>query len=172
VQPRERAGVVLGGHAVVPSPPRDFARFLDECLQELIQRQKAIAEQWGIDSCERWEVDQSRATITFLNTCKGYAKLLGDVQIIGTYNASDKMWFWSWANNSIAAPLQKDALQLKEYGTKHLRMRLTEKGWKGDLEDAWKMTALAVKLFGADAVYRGPAGRMDVFMVIRNLQSR
>ena len=34
-----------------------------------------------------------------------------------------------------------------------------------------QMTALAVKLFGSDAVYRGPAGPMDVFMVIRNLQS-
>jgi hypothetical protein len=97
--------------------PRDFGQFLDTCLQELNPRQQAYVAQWGIDGCERWEVDQAA------------------------------------------------------YGAKHMRMRLTEKGWQGDFEDAWKMTALAVKLLGADAAYRGPAGPMDVFMVIRDLKN-
>jgi hypothetical protein len=152
-------------------PPRDFGQFLDTCLQELNPRQQAYVAQWGIDGCERWEVDQARGTIAFFNTTKGHKKLAGSVQIIGTYNATDRMWHWSWANSSIPAELQKDALELKAYGAKHMRMRLTEKGWKGDFEDAWKMTALAVKLLGADAAYRGPAGPMDVFMVIRDLKN-
>jgi hypothetical protein len=155
---------------VTQPSPRDLAAFLDECLKELDQRQKACVAQWGIDGCERWEVDQSQGTITFTNTKTGHHKVVATVQIIGTYSADDKMWFWSWANDTISSNLQKDALELKAYGTKNMRMRLTEKGWKGDLHDAWQMTALAVKLVGGDAAYRGPAGPMDVFMVIRDLK--
>jgi hypothetical protein len=165
-----RDSLLSGDHPVSQPPPKDFSKFLDQCLDDLDKRQKACADLWGIDGCERWEVDQSQGTITFLNTKTGHNKVIGKVQILGTFNEADKMWLWSWANASIGAELRKDALQLKEYGEKNLRMRLTEAGWKGDLQDAWKMTALAVKLLGADAAYRGPAGKTLVFMAIRDLK--
>jgi hypothetical protein len=157
------------GAPVTDPTPKDFSQFLDQCLQELHQRHQAYAAQWGIDDCERWDVDQGAGTITFTNTKTGHKKLVGEVQIIGTFNEPDKMWHWSWANNSIGQELRGDALELKAYGEKNMRMRLSEPGWKGEMEDAWKMTALAVKLLGADAAYRGPAGQHYIFMVIRNL---
>jgi hypothetical protein len=150
---------------------RDFSAFLQQCLEELEQRQKAFVDTWGIDQCERWDVDQTQATITFTNTRKGFRKLSGQVQIIGTFRESDQMWFWAWANPSIAEKLTEDARRLRDYGQQHLRMRLTEGGWKGDLQDAWKMTALAAHLSGADVVYRGPAGDQFVFMTIRELKN-
>jgi hypothetical protein len=153
----------------VENLPPDFSTFLDQCLREHIQRQKAFDSLWGIDSCERWEVDQAQGTITFFNTRTGHKKLAGDVQILGTFHGKDKKWLWSWADASVAPELRNDALALREYGAKNLRMRLTEKQWTGEIQDVWKMVALAVKLLGADAVYRGPVGPQDVFMVIRHL---
>ena len=148
----------------------DFSAFLQQCLAELEQRQKAFGETWGIDQCERWDVDQAQATITFTNTRKGFRKLTGKVQIIGTFRESDQMWYWAWANPSIAEALSEDARRVRASGHLHFRMRLTEGGWKGEVLDAWRMTALAAHLSGADGVYGAPVGDQIVFMTIRGLR--
>ena len=164
-------GIFSAGADPLTEPaPKDFPKFLDRCLDDFTKRQKEYAEKWGIDDCERWDVDQKKGIITFTNTRKGYKKLVGKVQIIGSFNSTDKTWMWAWANNTVEEGLKQDALKLKEYGDKNKLKRFTEKGWEGEMDDGWKMTALAVKLLGAEGAYRGPCGKLYVFMVIRDLK--
>jgi hypothetical protein len=42
--------------------------------------------------------------------------------------------------------------------------RPTKSKWKGTEDDAWAMAALAVKLCGERAAYRGPSGTTYVFI--------
>lgn len=164
------ASLSLGVDALKEPAPKDFPKFLGQCLEEFTKHQKAYAEKWGIDDCERWNVDQAKGTITFVNTKKGYKKLVGKVQIIGSFNTADNTWLWGWANKSVSDELKKDALKLKEYGGTNKLKQLTEEKWEGEANDAWKMTALAVKLLGTEGAYRGPAGKLYIFMVIRDLK--
>jgi hypothetical protein len=164
------AALAFGGDPLKEPAPRDFPKFLDQCLQELVKQQKAYGDKWGIDDCERWDVDQAKGTITFTNTKKGHKKLVGKVQIIGSFNSADKTWLWGWANETVNEELKKDALQLKEYGGANKLKQLTEEKWEGEMNDGWKMTALAAKLLRAEGAYRGPAGKLYVFMVIRDLK--
>src|SRR5262249_31611888 len=150
------ASLSLGGNPLREPAPKEFPKFLDQCLEEFTKQQKAYAEKWGIDDCERWDVDQGKGTITFTSTKKGYKQLVGQVQIIGSCSSADKSWLWGWANQTVAEELKRDALKLKDYGEKNKLKQLTEKGWEGEINDAWKMTALAVKLLGAEGAYRGP----------------
>jgi hypothetical protein len=85
-------------------------------------------------------------------------------QIIGTYNSEDHTWLWAWDNPSIDDELKKDALKVRKYGEEHHIERLTMRKWKGTEEDAWAMTALAVKLCGEQGAYRGPAGATYAFI--------
>jgi hypothetical protein len=164
------ASLAVGGDPLKEPAPKDFPKFLDQCLDEFTKQQKTYARKWGIDDCERWDVDQAKGTITFTNTKKGHKKLVGKVQIIGSFNSDDDTWLWGWANKTVDDELKKDALKLKAYGEKNKLKKLTQEQWEGEINDAWKMTALAVKLLGAEGAYRGPAGKLYVFMVIRDLK--
>src|SRR5262245_38058613 len=106
-------GVVLafGADPLKEPAPKDFPKFLDKCLEEFTKKQKTYGEKWGIDDCEAWAVDQDKGIITFTNTRKGHKKLVGKVQIIGSFNADDDTWLWGWANKTVKEGLKKDALR-------------------------------------------------------------
>ena len=149
--------------------PKDFPKFLEQCLEEFTKQQKVLDEKWGIEAAERWEIDQAKGTITFTKTPK-YKKVVGSVQFVGTIQ-EEKTWMWGWANKSFAVPLQKDALKLRDYGQKNKLKQLTDKSWPGTVEDGWKMTALAFKLLGADGAYGRAANKQQhVFVLIRDLK--
>jgi hypothetical protein len=150
---------------------KDFTDFLDECFEELRTLQEANGEKWGIDDCERWDVDQDQGFIVFTNTRTAHRRLVGQVQIIGSFDTTDDTWLWAWANPTVRPALQADSLQLKAYGEEQGLDQLTEAKWEGEELDAWMMTALAVKLLGAEGAYRGPAGRLHIFMVFRGLKA-
>jgi len=162
--------LTLAGDPLKEPAPKDFPKFLDQCLEEFTKQQKAHSDKWGIDDCETWSVEQATGTIIFTNTRKGHKKVVGKVQIIGSFNSDDNSWRWAWANKTVKEDLQKDALTLKEYGEKNKLKQLTKETWEGEMNDGWKMTALAVKLLKADCAYRGPAGKLYVFMTIRDLK--
>ncbi len=162
--------LTIGGNLLKEPAPKDFSKFAERCWVDFEKRQKEYSEKWGIDDCERWDVNQANGTITFTNTKKGHKKLVGKVQIIGSFNSEDGTWLWGWANKSVDQKLKIDALKLKEYGETNKIKRFTQTGWEGELSDAWITTAVAIRLLGAEGAYRGPAGKTHIFMLIRDLK--
>jgi len=117
---------------------------------------------WGFGKFNSWNLDQDVGNLIFLN--KDGTTAVCPAQIIGTYDSTDKTWLWAWNNPSIAKKLTTDSLKLKAYGeTNHIE-RLTTAEWKCEESEAWAMAALAVKLCGSQAAYRGPAGTTYVFI--------
>jgi hypothetical protein len=165
------ASLTLAADPLKEPAPKDFAKFLDECFEEYTKQQKALDEKWGIENARRWDIDQMKGTITFTETEKGAKKVVGKVQFVGTWTERDKAWLWGWADKTVAQALQKDALKLREYGQKNKLKQLTDKSWPATVDDGWKMTALAVKLLGADGAYgRQTTGKQHVFVLIRDLK--
>lgn len=117
---------------------------------------------WGIGKISRWDLSQETGELTF--SFADGIKAVAPAQIIGTYNTEDHTWLWAWANPSVDEALKKDALKVRKYGEEHHVERLTTRKWEGTEEDAWAMTALAVKLCGEQGAYLGPAGETHVFI--------
>jgi hypothetical protein len=59
---------------------------------------------------------------------------------------------------------------LKTCGERNQLKQLTEAGWKGEINDGWRMTALAVRLLGGEQAFRGSVGNLSLFMVIHDLK--
>jgi len=108
------------------------------------------------------DIDQDTGDLVF--SLADGTKAVAPAQIIGTFNSEDQTWLWAWANPSVDEKLRKDALKVRKYGEEHHIDRLTKRKWVGTEEEAWAMTALAVKLCGEQGAYRGPAGETYVFM--------
>ena len=143
--------------------PSDFATLQKLSIEELQLKTEAHKEAWGMDKMLRWDFNQGSGKLEF--TLPDGLKAVAPAQIIGTYNSDDHTWLWAWANSSIEEKLQADARQLLKYGEEHHIERLTKRKWVGTEEDAWAMTALAVKLCEKQGAYRGPSGATKVFMV-------
>jgi len=155
--------LMLGGcgrHDTQTSNPM-FDTLLQTSVDEL-KVKTAAQTAWGFGKFDSWNLDQDVGNLVFSN--KDGTTAVCPAQIIGTYDSADKTWLWAWDNPSIADRLKTDALRVKAYGeTNHIE-RLTTAEWKCEESDAWAMAALAVKLCGSQAAYRGPAGSTYVFI--------
>lgn len=147
---------------MAPAPEDEFQKLLATSLDELQQKSHAAHKAWGLGSFDRWNIDQQVGDLVF-SQADG-TTVTAKAQIIGSFSTKDNSWLWAWDNPSILDPLKRDALQVKAYGEKHRLEKLTTRKWIGTEDDAWAMTALAVKLCGAHGAYRGPAGDAYVFM--------
>jgi hypothetical protein len=135
-------------------------------MEELKAKTAAHDASWHLADAD-WNVDQDVGDIVF-TTPQGIVAT-APVQIIGTYNSLDGTWLWSWDNPSIEPALQGHALQLRDYGEKHGIAQLTTRKLACSEDDAWRLTALACKLCGAQGAYRVPADSTYIFMTFGNV---
>ena len=142
--------------------PSDFSTLQKMSIEELELKTRAHKEMWGFGKIDRWDFSQDTGELVF--SLPDGMKAVCPAQIIGTYNSEDHTWMWAWANPSIDEKLRADALKVRKYGEEHRIDRLTNPKWKGTEDDAWAMTALAVKLCEKQGAYRGPAGATYVFI--------
>ncbi|MBV9928900.1 MAG: hypothetical protein JOZ96_28065 [Acidobacteria bacterium] len=154
--------LLLLGFAQGEGKPPDFNTLQKLSLEELRLKTQANVESWGLDRISRWDLDQDTGELAF--SFADGTKAVAPAQIIGTYNSEDHTWLWAWDNPSVEDSLKKDALKVRKYGEEHHVGRLTKSKWVGTEEEAWAMTALAVKLCGEQGAYRGPAGGTKVFI--------
>ncbi len=139
----------------------EFLALLDQSMEELKLKTQAHDESWGLGSFDRWDFSQDDGLLVFSNDDGFRAEC--PAQIVGSYSTADESWLWAWANTTLEPSLTLDAQALREYGEAQGHARLTTRKWWGDVDEAWKMAALAVKLRGGQGAYRGPAGMNFVF---------
>ena len=149
------------------APAAEFQQLLDTSIKELQVKNEAH-KAWGLGTFDRWDLDQDAGTLTF--TSDSGDSVTTTAQIIGSFSTKDNSWLWAWDNPSIDERLTADARKVKAYGQKQGIEKLTQRKWTGTEDDAWAMTALAVKLCEAQGAYRGPSGNAYVFITFRDVQ--
>lgn len=108
-----------------------------------------------------WAVDLDAGTIRFTGATKVVS---APVQVIGTYNRLDGTFLWGWDHPSIPEPRRAAARLAREFGQRQGLPLFTTRMVECTEEQAWRFTAVALYLSGAQGAYRGPAGTTMVFM--------
>ena len=88
------------------------------------------------------------------------------VQIIGAWNPRTHIFRWAWDHPMVVQRLRNDAERLRWFGDKHGIDELTQRSLKMDEQEAWQMTALAMKVNGSHGVYRAPTEGPVIFMTL------
>lgn len=149
--------VPWGGEAV------DVDRFWAESWVDLINRQSWFAKRLKIMTAP-WAVDQDAGLIRFDRTDGG--EVTAPVQIIGAWNPRTTIFRWAWDHPMVKTRLRADAERTRWFGEKHDLPELTECAKRVSENDAWRMTAVAMKVNGAHAAYRGPTEGPVIFMTL------
>lgn len=141
----------------------DVDRFWAEAWTELQARQQFLSEHFKLAASD-WAVDQDAGLIRFERP--DGQTLSAPVQIIGAWNPLNETFTWGWDHPSVKTRLRADAERTRWFGEKHGLKELTDLTVKASELEAWRLTAVARKVNGSAAVYRGPTDGPVVFMTL------
>jgi len=146
--------------SVVNSKELSYKEMLDQSMEHLRLLTVSHSKIWGLGKDESWNADLKKGLIWWTFSDK---IVEAPIQVIATYSTKNKTLLWGWNHPSVSKKLSKHAELVKKYGLKNNISKLTTVKIKCTENDAWKYTALAVKLADAQGAYRGPAGTTLVF---------
>lgn len=147
----------------------DVERYWAEAWRELQHRQGQLAKRSRLAHAT-WTVDQSAGLIQFERANGELAT--APVQIIGSWNPGIEIFTWGWDHPSVRTRLRAFAERTRWFGEAHALPELTESRQRATELDAWRLTAIALKVNGAHGAYRGPTEGPVIFMNIGELTER
>jgi hypothetical protein len=159
----EQAGIPWAGERV------DVERFWAEAWRDLQYRQGQLAKRGKLAHAS-WTVDQSAGLIQFERANGELAT--APVQIIGSWNPAIEIFTWGWDHPSVRTRLRAFAERTRWFGEAHALPELTESRQRATELEAWRLTAIALKVNGAMGAYRGPTEGPVIFMNIGELTER
>ena len=143
--------------------PVDIDRFWAEAWVELNQRQQSLTKSLKLADAH-WTVDQNSGIIQFDR--RDGALVTAPVQIIGAWNPQNETFTWGWDHPSVKLRLRAGAERTRWFGDKHGLPELTQPTLRVSEAEAWRLTAVAMKVNAARGVYRGPTDGPVVFMTM------
>lgn len=152
-----RALVPWGGERV------DVERFWAESWIDLLNRQRWFSRKLKLENAP-WLVDQNAGVIQFER--KDGALVTAPVQIVGAWNPRTELFRWGWDHPMVVQRLKNDAERTRWFGAKHELEQLTKNAVRLSEQEAWQMTALAMKVNASHGVYRAPTEGPVIFMTL------
>jgi len=161
ILPRGRPPAPTGG--VWNGEPVDVDRYWAEAWADLGVRQQGLIRRLKLADAH-WTVDQNSGLILFDR--RDGVQVSAPVQIIGAWNPQNETFTWGWDHPSVKLRLRADAERTRWFGDKHALQELTKPTLRVSEAEAWRMTAVAMKVNAARGVYRGPTDGPVVFMTM------
>ena len=128
-----------------------------------------LDSEWHFQDAERWDMDQDSGV--FALKLHSGRTVLADAHVMGSFRERDLSWEWGWNNPNCAEHARKACSAVRSFGEKHGIEYLTE-GMMNlpDAETASFLTAIAIRVLGAEGAYCAPDGNMTYVIALRNLR--
>ncbi len=145
-----------------------FDSLVNDAVAYYNERQTELRDRFRINDYERYDWNQDSGLLVFSH--QGLAKVVADVQFVGSVSTRTDTWLWSWANSSYLEPVRARIHEVRRYGEEHRFLKLASAHWSATEEDGWEMTAVSAFLLGAPGGYRSPDERGFTFMVLTDVR--
>lgn len=132
----------------------EYLEFCHVAQHELLEKNAVCEQQFLIGHREQWQYDADQGTLTF--SAEGVAKVIANVQVVGTTSIKSNTWLWGWANESVPTGQTTQIQKVRLFGEAESLSVLTEASWPDDEYHGWEMTAITAKIINAKGGYRAP----------------
>jgi hypothetical protein len=147
----------------------EYEAYAHDRVHESIDQNKTWLENYKIRSWPRWDYSLEDATLTFSEN--GKAKVICDIQAVGSVVGDE--WEWSWGNGNLPEACKSRMPAVKEFGEEKQWNRLTSLFLPSNEYLGWELASITVHLLGGIGVYRCPdSGTPGYFMYLAVLSSR
>jgi hypothetical protein len=129
-----------------------LAPVLSAASRWLCERNIVAAQQWAIGLEQRYDVDQAEGRLTL--EFEVPPALVLEVQVLGSFDPSDRSFMWSWHNASVQPAMQVAALRARTEGERIGEPTFTTPVQTVSFDELTPLLAYAAQLAEADGVYR------------------
>ncbi len=143
-----------------------FGTLLSDAVAYLRERQDQLFSRYNLGGYPRYDWNQETGQLIFSEG--GRARVVADIQFVGSISTRSHTWLWSWANQSILESVKQRVRTVRAYGDEHRYLKLASACWTAEEVDGWEMTAITAYLLGAAGAYRSPDDRGFSFLAITN----
>jgi hypothetical protein len=148
--------------------PDWYPAWRHDAIHELMAKQERARETYRVGDWSRFDYDADVGTLIFSED--GVAKVIADIQIVGT--TAERDWLWSWANPHWSGCCVDEMHNVRDFGAKHgIEELISEYLEDDDLNNlGWEMTAVAARILGAAGAYRPPDETGCIFLVCQSFR--
>ena len=129
-----------------------------DAVHQLQEKNARLKSQFRMSDWPRFDYDVDAGTLIFSD--QGIAKVIAEIQIVGTTSFKARNWLWAWANSNWPAERVTDAELVRAYGKEHGICELTH-DYVEEEEDlnalVWELTAVMARVTNALGAYRPPS---------------
>ncbi|HVY99326.1 MAG TPA: hypothetical protein VHA35_07495 [Dongiaceae bacterium] len=134
--------------------PDWYEAWYAEAFQALLEKNQRLETEFKIGHWPRYDFDIAKRTLTFSD--RGAAKVVAEIQVVGSIQGND--WLWAWANPSLPKASVADAARVRAFAREHgIASLLQEHATRDDSEAlGWELGAVMVRVTDALGAYRPP----------------
>jgi hypothetical protein len=132
---------------------KEYKSFSHRCIHESMAQNKQWIEKFRIDSWPRWDYSMENATLTFSE--KGKAKVICQIEVVGS--TTPESWEWAWGNENFPSACRKRMGLVHALGEEKEWDRLTTLFLESDEYVGWECASIASHVLGGLGIYRCPA---------------
>jgi len=97
------------------------------------------------------------------------AKVLAQIQAVGSTSTTSNTWLWGWANESLPTSVTARICEVRDFGNSEALAKLTEPKLPDQEYLGWELTAIAAQIIGAKGAYRCPGERGFLYLLYTDL---
>ena len=149
--------------------PDWYGAWCEEAFDAFRAKQERLMDTYRLSSWERYDYDAKAGTLTFSDG--GQARVIADMQVLGTTGAED--WLWGWANASWPPSSVEGLKPVHDFGVANgIEELTTEFLASDDLPGlGWMLAAIAARVLDAEGAYRAPTPEGGaVYLILRSLK--
>lgn len=144
-----------------------YEAFVADSEAYLKSVQDQTKAEFNLGAYERYDWDQENETLVFSD--QDIAKVIAQIQFVGSISIETNTWLWAWANDSVLPGLYEEIWRVKAFGEENNYWQLHMSKWEADEVDGWTMTAIAANLLRARGAYRSPKDNGYTFMIFTRI---
>ena len=144
-----------------------FRQLLSDAAAYLRARQEQLGSRYNLAGYARYHWRPETGQLIFSDD--GRARVVADVQFVGSVSTRNNTWLWSWANQSILESVRQRVREVRAYGDAHGYLKLAAACWSARQADGWEMSAITAYLIGAAGAHRSSDDRGSSFVVLTDV---
>jgi hypothetical protein len=151
------------------SDPGWYRGWRQEAFHQLQEKNRRLAAEFRIEAWPRYDYDVDTGTLIFSEA--GVAKVVAEIEVVGTTSEQAANWLWAWANAHWPADRVSEAERVRAFGETHGIGELVSE-YVADTEPnalGWALTAVAVRVTGALGAYRPPSDGGALFLLYKSV---
>ncbi len=162
-----------GPWTALPGLIRAPSRWLQEHRAELAQRIVATREPMkarGLTEGPHLKLDLASSRVSYTDRLAG-AEASQPVTLLGMFQQASRSWGWAWANPSVPASKQRDALDACDRVLERSLWELTTPQFQTDLPTAWLLAAAVATANESEGVLALPVEGGLLFLLVHPAKS-